>query len=302
MWEEIKSKVSTFQEEIREKVKNLERVNIEEKKVEERTKIIVKENLGNYVNHVKKLSEEVKNCGEKRLEEFREIVPEIFSDFNKKTFKSYQKSIFLAGSEVVVVRRCVGDFFSHLDKIFKKYKWENMEVANLVATKLKNMRKIEEGRKEAEEKIKNLEKKEERLEREELKLDEDVERIKKSKNYLANLKRKEKKMEEEENIHERISELRELIDFKVLGNVFHANEKEMGLIKIYRENFRTAFQEDDKGILDLLEGAKLNNEKILDKFNEIEVKKEDIKSLEVFKDETKGVLKEKEKLRLKKKI
>jgi len=291
VWGEIKSKISVFQEEIGVKVKELEGVDIEKKEVEERAKTIIKENLGNYVNSVKKLVEETKGYEEKGLREFREEVLDIFLNFDKKTFKNYQKAIFLVGKEIGEVRGCLMDFSGYLERVFKKNKGEYSEVLGGVVRGLKERKEMEEKKEEIGKKVGEIEK-------EELKLEKKVEEIKESKDYRENLERKERKREGKEEIKEKILELRELIDFKVLGNMFHTNEKEMELVKVYRENFQVAFQKDKEGILDLLKEAKLNNKKILDKVEEVEVKKEEVRDLEVLEEGIEEMLEEKKKLEL----
>ena len=62
----------------------------------------------------------------------------------------------------------------------------------------------------------------------------------------------------------------------------------MEILKSYRDDFKKSFQKDGgRSILDLLEDAKLNNEKISDKFYQIAKKKEEISKLEDEKDKDK---------------
>ena len=80
------------------------------------------------------------------------------------------------------------------------------------------------------------------------------------------------------------SNLKGMINFKALSNVFHVSEKEMNLIKRYKEDFQALFEKDDGAeILRLFNEANLNNDLVLAKINQIKEKKEEIKINKIIK-------------------
>ncbi|MBA7634759.1 hypothetical protein ES703_42349 [subsurface metagenome] len=118
---------------------------------------------------------------------------------------------------------------------------------------------------------------------------EKIEKIKKSEDYIKNLERQEKIKLFEEELEKELLSLKQLIDFKALANFFHIFEEEMSIVKAHKENFQTRFRKDDgKSIIRLLNEAKLNNEAISEKINQINNKKEEIakNKQEIKKDET----------------
>ncbi len=93
----------------------------------------------------------------------------------------------------------------------------------------------------------------------------------------------------EEELEKDILSFKQLIDFKALANFFHIFEKQMSIVKTYREDFQASFNKDHgEGILNLLSEAKLNNEMISEKIKQINNKNQEIikKKQEIKKDET----------------
>ena len=129
---------------------------------------------------------------------------------------------------------------------------------------------------------------------------EEIEKIKKSPDYLKYLEEQEKIKFIEEDLEKNILDLKQLIDFKTLANFFHVSEKQMNIVKSYKEEFQTNFKKDKAGILNLLNEAKLNNETIAEKIKQIKFKEEEIEKnkKDVKKDETQKLYSETMKLLL----
>ena len=127
---------------------------------------------------------------------------------------------------------------------------------------------------------------------------QEIKEIKETISYIENLDKKEKITEKEKELEKELSKLKELIDFKALGNLFHSDVQKIGIIKAHKENFQAAY--DGSSILNLLEEAELNNDRILTKVEEINEKEKGIiKDKELIKeDETQELLAEIKKIEL----
>ena len=200
-----------------------------------------------------------------------------FLDFNKKTHIGYQKAILLAGDEIAAVREPINSLFKYLTKLFD----ENKEVVDSsktiysVEANLANFNEINNTITSIDERITVLDGRIKKVRETDKKVLNKIEESKKSDSYVENLKKQEELKLMEEELEKQIYKLKELIDFKALGNVFHVSEGRMGLVKAHKEDFQTNFQKDNgKNILSLLNEAKLNTEMISVKINQINDKKE----------------------------
>jgi hypothetical protein len=159
----------------------------------------------------------------------------------------------------------------------------------LIQEKLNENKNLNEKCTKGDEKILLLNKKIQDKEKENKSLSEEVEKIKKSPEYIENINKISSVESGEKEIEKEISELRQLIDFKALSNFFHIFEDRMTIVKLYRDNFIEEFKKD-KGsrLLNLLNESKLNTETIYDKIKKIQDRGEEIENdkKEIKKDET----------------
>lgn len=295
----IKDRTSLLVKDLNIKVKVLENIDVESKKVEDRIKLIVRGNLNNYISYVRNLIKNIDGLHEEKPEKLIYRVKDIFFDFEKKSYVSYQKATFLIGKEMGDIKESIVGFSKYLTRISDKNKdiIDSPKVSSFIKLKLKLnqiddadkvISGINEGIKLLDEKIKNVK----NIERKNLL---EIERIKKTKNHTENLKKQEEIKLDEKELEKEIYKLKEMVDFKVLGNLFHACEKERSVIKAHKENFQSAFQEDGgASILSLIKGTKLDNEAITSKIKQINTKKQEIEKnkLSVKKDETEDLLSE----------
>lgn len=291
----IKDGILEVIKEIKEKVRVLESLDLESKRAEEKIKLIVMENLNNYINYVKDLAENLDNLEEKNLEKFIVRINEILLGFNKKSDRSYEKTTFLIGKEMADTREVIVNFFRYLEKTFNQNKGiiDSSKVIYLAEINLKNVNEINQIIDGLDKEITSLDKKIKNNKEINERVLGEIEKIKKGKNYIENLKKQEEIKLEREELEKEIFKLREKIDFKALGNIFHVSEEKMGIIREYKKDFPSAFQNDNgASILSMLDEAKLNNEAISAKIKQINDKKEEItKGIEAIKkDDTKDLL------------
>ena len=302
----IKERVDLFIKEINEKIKILEEVDVEGKKVEERAKIIVKQGLDKYLDFVDIFIKELTEVEKQNLSQLIKDMNKIFSDFDKHSYVFYQRATFLIGDEIAAVKQEINNFSKYFTELFN----ENQKIvdsSNVISStklKIKQLDEINSIIEQVGLDIKKLNGKIEESDGKEKKVLEEVEEIKGSGDYAENLKKLEEVKVSKDEIEKDVGNLRGLIDFKGLSNVFHSSEKSMNVIKAYKENFLVSFQKDaGKEILELLDEANLNSgdvkKDIEDKINSInnnKKKTDEIKKL-IKKDKTKELLKESEKIK-----
>lgn len=294
----VGEKIKDFIKELREKIVILRGFDVEARKDKDNIKNIVINSREKYIESVEDLIERLNNLKEPKLEKFIEKINKIFFDFNKSSFRNYEITTILIGKEMAGIRDSLKTFSKKVVEIFN----ENRNIVDLsgsivfIKLKLNQLSQIDKVLGEIKEEIAFLEKKTIGKKEEEGKLLGEIEKTKKSPNYLDYLNMQEKIKFLEEEIKKNIQSLKQLIDFKALTNFYHIFENEMSTIKEHRENFEESFRKDDGlRILNLLENSKLNNNEILEKEEHIRDGKEELKKnkQEIKGDETRNLNSEK---------
>jgi len=194
---------------------------------------------------------------------------------------SYERATILIGKEMGDIRDeiklfskdLIGLFDSHKDIIDLSKNISSIEV------KLRQVEEIEKDEIRANEKISSLNKEISEKEGKNTVIFEEIEKIKKSEEYLEHLNNIEECASLDEWIERDFGNLMKIIDFKALANFHHIFEDKMERVKYYRDKFRINFEKDGGNeILNLLSIAKLNSQEILDKINDINSKREMLKN------------------------
>jgi len=185
----------------------------------------------------------------------------------------------LIGKEMADIKNVLRTFSKDFTSIFD----ENKNISNLSKTvfliefKLNRVSEDDVILREINETIIFLDKKICDKKEENSEILREIEKIKKSENYIKNLEMREKVRLLEGELEKDLLTLKQSIDFKALTNFFHIFEGQMGIVKSYREDFQTRFKEDNgEDLVHLLNESKLNNEIILEKIRQINNKTEAI--------------------------
>ncbi len=299
----VEQRISQLIPDLKEKISVLKKIDVDGKKAEEKIKLIVKENLDNYTNYVDelvdKLNEITKAVKIKTGKKIVEKINSVFSDFKKRSSLSYEKATFLIGKEIGDIKEAIGIFFRDLENILKENKLliDKSKIISEIETKIEKFFELEKIKSEIEKTINNYDKKINNLTNNIKIKEEEIEKIKKSEKFLEQNRKREEIEEKKQDLEKQINKLREVIDFKALANFYHSFEKEMAIIKEYKENFKQAFQKT-KGndLVLLLKESKLPHLEILNKMQEITEKEKEISSviiektgIEILEDETKKI-------------
>ena len=289
----IEEKIEDLIKELREKIVVLENFDVEVKKENEQVKNIVIDSREKYVESVEDLTERLNNLEESKLEKFIEKINKIFSSFNKSSFKNYERVTILIGKEIASIKDSVKAFSKDLLKTFEKGKpiIDSFKNILIIKEKLNASTLIDKTLEKIIEEKLSLNKKISEKEEENRILKQSLEEIKISPVYLENLAKQQKIKFLREESKKDILELKQLLDFKELTNFFHIFEEQMRIVKEHREDFQTNFEKDNgKAIIELLNEARLSNDVILEKVNQIRAKiKETTNHEKNLKDETQEV-------------
>ncbi len=272
----VRERISKLTQDLEENTSVLKKVNVDEKKAEQKIKLIVKENLDNYIYHVENLIKELKEIEKEK--ELVERVNSVFDNFQKKSKASYEKATFLIGKEIASIKENIRSFFRDLDRILKENKElaEKSKIISPVEERVRKFGSIKKIKEEAEKNIQDYNDKIRALEKEIEIREGKIEEIKNSEKFLQQEKEKQELEETRVEIEQEIGRLRERIDFKFLANFFHSFEKEMARVKEYKENFKENFLKDSEGLLSLIQESKMPGVEIVEKIEEIKGKKKEV--------------------------
>lgn len=283
----VKLEISDAIKELGEKIENLDKVDVDSIKSPEKVKLVVKENLKKYVEDVEKFKVNLLNLSEeknKNLSDFFSDLDSAFLNFDKKSRINYEKATILVGKEVAQIRETLKKLYKQIKDIFEenKYVISKLDSIHLVS---ENHRKI----KKADNFVSSLKKKENALseeikniEGENEKIFEEIEEFKKSEKYSEILKKKEMVESLKSELDRGIYSLKDMIDFKYLGNIFHVNEKKMEVLKEHKEKFSDCFYKNlCAELIRLIKETNYENkEKIVEKLDELKGKHSKIKEIE----------------------
>ena len=249
---------------LQEKIKQLENLDLDQKKAEDRIKIIVKENFKSYLYYVELLIKDISNLGE--INSSLDMISKInstFLNFQKKAETSYQKATYLIG-ELGQIKEEISNYFKKTETLIK----ENDDIIKIskilksIEKKLEELLKIDNTSKEIDkEKSKNEEKINE-VNNKIINHEEEIIKIKNSNEHKELLKNEETLNKKDGELEIQIIKIKNLINLKTLSGICHKSEKDMLIIKNYRNNFINAFKEDSNNKL----------KEILDSTNQIENK------------------------------
>ena len=120
----IEGKIENFIKEIKVKIIILENFNVWAKRESDKIKNIVADSREKYIESVEGLIERLNDLEEPKLEKFIEKINKIFFDFNKGSFKNYERATILIGKEMASIKESLKVFSKGLLKTFDQNKWD----------------------------------------------------------------------------------------------------------------------------------------------------------------------------------
>lgn len=271
----INSRILQLIKDLSENTEVLRKINLDNKKVEDKVKLVVKENLNYYIHHLELLIESLKQLDQKQSSLLIARINKILFDFEKRSNMNFQKATFLIGKELEAVKKTIDFFFKDLKQIISENK-ELLEKQKTLSSITSNLNEIEENNAIKAGILDNIEHMEKKLsDLDSLKKDNEklLEKTRKSSEYREEIKKEKEIEDKKDELKKQIFRLKESVDFKQLTSIFHSNEKKMRQIKDYQDNFLESLENNK--LIELLKEAELDFSFLQDKMPGIlELKKQ----------------------------
>lgn len=306
--QEIKDVLLNAVQEFENSVEVLKNLDLTNKKAPERAKLIVKQNLSNFIHYLEKLILELKELSlildSISFETQINKINSCFSDFEKKSIMSFQKSTFLIGEELGKIRDIISSFFKSFNKIINENRplIEKIKTISIIKGKLKQIRDLEKISSENEDEILEIKETIESFGQEIQELENQINKTKNTQEYIEQANSKQELERLKTTLIIEFQALKGLIDFKELSKIYHSIEDKMSLIKDYKENFKETFEKyEQEKFLDLIDIKQINQEPIKQRVQSINNLKQNIEdiSLNTEKDLTQDLEKETQKINAK---
>ena len=258
----INNRFDKLLEDLQEGIEKLENINWQKIREDEKVKLIVQENVSNYILRLEQLKTDLKALKEKDRK--KEKFVSIFEIFDKRSGMNFQKANYLIGRELATINYSVKGFLKDFDSIQNNNQKlvKDIEAISFIKNKIEEFKEKEKLLDEITREVKNFDNKIEKTEKNMEDSQSEIEKIKQTEEFLENEKtRKEYELlKEKRNV--KMQELRNSIDFKKIAGMWHENEKEMKIIKMYKTDFEGAFQKDKEKILQKLVNSLENKERV----------------------------------------
>ena len=294
----VKKRILQLINELEEEIVALENIDLSKKKEYENVKIIVKENLNNYIIALRKLVADLSKL-EDKINIIGKIDLAIYNFFSKSSL-SFHKATYLVGNELGNVKNSMSSFARDVKNIEK----ENLDLIKSVShffeigKKIGEISKTKEIEKVLLEKIDQLDLDIKNIELLIENMSKEVKIIINSEEYIKSRQTEEEIKIKRGELDKEISELRSMINFKSLARIFHTNEKKMNILKECKDNFKEFFYLDDGDSLIQLINDDPNNE-ILIRINKVVEKKREIDKIKINDDKAINLLNEIKYLKMK---
>jgi hypothetical protein len=272
--------------ELKEKNEGIKKIDLKDKREEEKVKVLVLEGVMTYSEQIENLISSLRDIKMENLEESIGRLNILFNDFTKKSRVSYEKATILIGREMATIKDSLKEFFNELAGILE----ESKELIRILKTikgveiKISRINNIEKEKEETDKNLKEIGIKLSEISEKEKIIEKEIEEIKKSAEYLMNEKERNHALENNAEIENEILTLKKMIDFKELERIFHSDEKKMNIIKKYKEDFNLIFDNSNE-IISLINKKKEEIEKLIKKIAE---NKKKVKEILNRKDESKS--------------
>lgn len=240
----INSEISKIIDDLEENAENLEKINLNDKKVEERIKLIVKENLYYYNLNLKRLIENLKDLKESSPELLIEKINLLFFNFEKKSSINFEKATFLIGKELEAVKISINNVFRDLKKILDENDgfFKKIKIISSIEKHFSEFENAKKTKQEIMEVIENIKQKIADAEDSINEITKNMEKSRNSKEYLEEREKEEELHFKKQKLKKEFSRLKESIDFKYLASIFHSDEKKMHKLKEFMNNFEESIE------------------------------------------------------------
>ncbi len=253
-------------------------VDFEKIKADDRAKFVVKANLNLYIGFVNRLQQDISDLAFTSLDAYTTRMEKYFFDFMKQSNVSFDKTQYLVGKELVVIKDLLVEFYKR-QKNFRENNQEIITTTHLLAAvqkKLDKINQIENSSKEILAKIKSTERARKLLKEKLREVTKNLKDVEEGEEYAQNLEKEKELTIAKARLKNEYDNLKRMIDFKALATAFHTSQKYMDLVKAHRDDFVSTIETDGgMKLQSLLREAHLYNLTISSKISQIKDMKKD---------------------------
>ncbi|MFW5852748.1 MAG: hypothetical protein ACOCUR_01850 [Nanoarchaeota archaeon] len=240
-----------FKERVARHTEILEKVDLSDKKEEDKVKRVVKGSVNGFIDHLNRLIMKINQIFDdvdekKTAAQLQHATNKALADFETKSYASYEKATYLVGDEMADVLKTINSFSREMKQVMDTNKQSIERLAEI--TSIEQMKKnVKYAKKEVEnidENISNAEKRMKELHEEIQRLKSRKEEIQDSDKYKQMTEKKNELSKTEKEISSMIDSLSKEVDLKELAKRWHSSNKKMNIIKRYRSNFKEEFRTD----------------------------------------------------------
>ena len=281
----INEKISLLASDLIKNKEILEKLSLNDKKVDERIKLIVKENLDKYIINLRRLIESLESID---IEDYRMLMARLdnlFLEFDKRSSMHYEKATFLIGNELGKVKETISDFVFELRKLTRDNEdcIRQIDIMDSIKDKISSFLAAQQLLNSSKDNSTSLGKEIDFHNSEMKDTESIIAEIKESPEYKKEFEMKTTLEEMESKYEKTVLELKSTIDFKELSRVFHTDPKKMITINNYKDDFKEFLEKDNaNSILFLLRESGTDQSKFLEKFEELEWVRKELKKEKEF--------------------
>ena len=257
--ERLYSNIRDFELKTYEVIHSLEEIDISEKKEYDKIKLVVNENLNQYITHLKRAVENLKKIDLSDPEEIIHKISSILNEFSRLSHMPFEKATILVGEKLGNAKITVNSFIKEINSIFEENKklFEKDKLfkkINVLMNELKNRKYLLE---EIDLELKELHNKMKGKKAECSSIKYQISKIKQGEQFNKDNIEKENNRRNIEEIDKKINSLKKDVNFKALSKKLHEDKKKYKLIMNYIADFKKAIKDDKE--LQIIDILKLNS-------------------------------------------
>lgn len=266
----IREKIESLIKTIENQLTIVSKIDLKEKKVEERIKFIVRENLVKYISQVERLKDELNEINS-NYPKIIEDINKIFYEFDKRSHLNYEKATFLIGKELESIKNSISEFFERITLILRDNNQfiEESKIIDIIEKNVKEISKIKYLKIDIEKTISSLKRNKSEIQESSTNIETEISKIIRSNEYKEELESIKQVEANQQEIEKELLQLKESIDFKKMSAVFHSNPKKMNQINEFKMNFIESFEQESPALMNLLNDSGLNNSFLTQRINQI---------------------------------
>ena len=252
-------KINKFNLDLEMNIRVLETLSLEKRKEDAKLKATVFENLKRYIDYLKCLMHDLNSIHSLPPTEYLSKASKLIENFTRNSKSSYEKATILIGDELGKTRETINSFLASIS--------QNLNESEIIKEEIKTISEIEKNMQRIEEIQKNVAEISQANEKENLQKNQTLSQIEENKkdiqctkdsNECKNSEEEKAKAKEELNmLDNKIQEIKDKIDLKLLSKHLHTDIKKSSLINKYLDNFKEAMKNDSSlAIIDIVREAK----------------------------------------------